>query len=108
MKINSLQKHRDDAELRVSQKFYPTSQDTAHATKRAIALSDIDTNEFIQAAEIEGMTTQQLREVILSKPDTIMEKENTRRRIVLDIRNATTKSEIDDVLNAAGIPKKLL
>ncbi len=77
----------------------------AHAAKRALAASGEDTDEFKQAAAVEGMTTEQLRAVILSKPDEIMTKENERRRVVLLIRQAASIQEIKDTLAANRVPE---
>jgi hypothetical protein len=106
MKIDGMKAHRESAEAIVNGALYPTTLDLVHAAKRASAQAAVESAEFAAAAEIEGLSPQALRDVILSKPDDIIAKDNKRRRLIVAIRKAKTTAEVDEILSSAGFPTK--
>jgi hypothetical protein len=106
MKIGGLKAHREGAEAIVNSSFYPTTLDLVHAAKKALALRSVRTEEFLAAAEIEGVTPEELQQTILSKPDDIVGKDNARRRLIVAIRKANSVTEIDKILTSAGLPTR--
>jgi hypothetical protein len=106
MKIGGLKAHREGAESIVNKSFYPTTLELVHAAKKALAQASVESAEFVAAAEIEGVSPQELRDVILSKPDDIVAKDNKRRRLIVAIRKAKTTAEIDAILTDAGLPTR--
>ena len=89
------------AERRIALHRAPTLQDLAHDRKRQLAQAVADggepTPEFKRAAEIEGFAAWQLAELILSKPDGLMLRENGRRALVLQVRAARSADEIAQI-----------
>ena len=96
------------AEQRALIHFFPDSMDMVHGRKRAMAeqvlAGSTPSNAFVKAAEIEGMTPQVLAQLIVSKPDTLMNKENNRRALIVKLRQATTGAELDQILVEQGVP----
>lgn len=95
------------AEKRALLHFTPDAMDLVHARKRAQAeavLAGFDPSaDFAQAATIEGMTVNELANLIVSKPDNLMEKENARRTVVVKLRQAKNGAELEQVLKDAGV-----
>jgi hypothetical protein len=91
----------------VNEFFAATTQNIAHFTKRQMALEYIASgqapDEFLEAAEIEGMHVNDYAALVASKPDEMMLAENKRRRLVVTIRAATTVEEITGILAAEGL-----
>lgn len=69
--------------------------DAAYAQKRLWAEHDVSKLET--EAQMRGMTAEALAEVILSKPDTIAERELQRQRIMKRIDEATSLQELENV-----------
>jgi hypothetical protein len=97
------------AERRIN--FYKVArlQDFAHDRKRqlaqAVLAGEAPTDEFVRAAEIEGIDVETLAGVIVSKPDVMMEAENARRELIVRVRAATTPAELEQILAEANVGK---
>jgi hypothetical protein len=97
------------AERRIN--FYKVAQlqDFAHDRKRqlaqAVLAGEAPTDEFVRAAEIEGIDVETLAGVIVSKPDVMMEAENARRELIVRVRAATTPAELEQILTEANVGK---
>jgi hypothetical protein len=97
------------AERRIN--FYKVAQlqDFAHDRKRQLAQTvlagEAPTDEFVRAAEIEGIDVETLAGVIVSKPDVMMEAENARRELIVRVRAATTPAELEQILTEANVGK---
>ena len=63
-----------------------------------------DNNDLDEEAELRGMTRLQLAELILSKPDELMPRENERQRVKFAIARAKTREDIADIMAEAKIP----
>jgi hypothetical protein len=96
------------AEQRVKVHYFPDSLDLVHDRKRALAESVLagiaPTQEFIEAAVIEGLSPQALAAVIVAKPDAMMARENARRAVVVKLRQVTTSADLDRILVEEGVP----
>lgn len=107
LSINPLPALVARAEFYVNTSWAPRPQDLAHDRKRRLAEQATAggkvSPEFAAAAELEGMTTFELAALILSKPDALMERENRRRAIIVALRAATSRAEIDQILQANNV-----
>lgn len=105
--IAPLAKLLERAELRTKVHFHPDTMDLIHMHKRTMAhqvlAGALSSAEFQQAAVVEGVTVETLAETIVSKPDSLMEKENARRALVVKLRQAKTGAELDQILVDAGV-----
>lgn len=97
------------AENRVLMHFVQDSITHVHSRKRAMAeqvlAGAVPSEVFAKAAQIEGVTPAALAQLIVSKPDTLMERDNIRRSIVVQLRAATTSAQLESILDQAGIPR---
>jgi hypothetical protein len=95
------------AERRINFHCAPTAQDLAHDRKRQLAEQVVAGGEpskaFAEAAEIEGMDTAEFAAMILAKQDVLMAAENLRRWLIVSVRAARTASEVESILNDAGV-----
>lgn len=83
-----------------------------HMQKRqqaeAVAMGADPTEEFVEAATIEGMTPQELAAHITSKPESEhIARGNNRRRMIKRIRNATSTAELDAIMNELNPPTEV-
>jgi hypothetical protein len=95
------------AERRINFHCGATAQDLAHDRKRQLAEQVVAGGEpskaFAQAAEIEGISAADLAEHILAKQDVLMAAENLRRWLIVSVRAARNASEVENILNDAGV-----
>ncbi len=107
LNINPIAQLIAHAETRLLAHFSPDSIDMVYHRKRMLAEQAVGgaaaSPEFEQAAAIEGLTTSELADLILSKPDNLMIKDNARRLAVVDLRQAKTAADISDVLTKHGV-----
>ncbi len=110
--INPMKKLLEKAELRVNVRFHPQGSDFAHDRKRAMSRAIVaggePAPEFVEAAEIEGLSALGLAELILSKPDAVMARENARRTAIVELRTATTNDELERILDKHGVERLLI
>jgi hypothetical protein len=96
------------AELRAQIHFSADTMDLVYHRKRVLAEQVLAgatvSPEFQQAAQIEGVSVETLARTIVSKPDTVMQKENSRRAVVVKLRQAKSGSDLNGILAGAGVP----
>jgi hypothetical protein len=97
------------AERRINFYRVVSAQDLAHDRKRQLAQQvaggAAPTAEFEKAAGLEGKTAQDLAALILAKPDVMMERENARRALIVQVRAAKTPADVTAILDANNIGK---
>lgn len=104
MKLDPLPAKRLQVEEIINKQFpwQFNQRDMAYVQKRILAKEIIagfaPSQDFTRAAEVEGMDTTTFANLILSKPDIAMQKENERRERVLRARNAKTTDELKAIL----------
>ncbi|WP_407122733.1 hypothetical protein [Bradyrhizobium sp. STM 3561] len=107
IRLNPLDQVVKKAERRINIAFMVTPQDLAHDRKRTLAQAVIEgaapSEGFVQAAAIEGLSTADLARLIVAKPDVMMQRENARRAVIVQLRAAKTASEVDAILDRNGI-----
>lgn len=107
IKLNPLDQVVKKAERRINMAFMVTPQDLAHDRKRALAQAVADgappSDGFVQAAAIEGLAPAGLAALIIAKPDLLMQRENARRAIIVQLRAAKSAAEVDAILERNGI-----
>jgi hypothetical protein len=69
--------------------------DQAHTQKRAWA--EVQDQRLKPEADLRGISVADLAALILSKPDTIAERELRRQQIMMRIEAATTPQELDQI-----------
>lgn len=108
MKLDPLPAKKKQVEELVN-KHFPWSfgyRDMAHMHKRNLALEVMrgkqPTEDFVQAAQVENMTPEDLAALIVTKPDLAMQKENERRKRIIRTRNAKSLDELRSILDEIG------
>lgn len=107
IKLNPMEQLVKRAERRINFHKAVSAQDLAHDRKRqlakAVMAGSSPTLEFEQAARIEGKTPQELAALIMSKPDVMMQRENSRRELVMKVRAAKTPEELQNILDTHAV-----
>jgi hypothetical protein len=105
--INPMAQIVKRAERRINLNRIPSPIHAAHDRKRREAEQVLagkePTIEFFQAAGIEGLSATELAKRIVAKPDSLMQADNERRKLILRVRNAKTAQEIESILQEEGI-----
>ncbi len=110
--LNPLKRLLERAEQRVNLHFHPQGVDFAHDRKRAMSRTIVaggePAPEFTEAAAIEGLDVLELAELILSKPDAVMVRENARRTAIVELRAAKSIDELEQILDKHGVERRLV
>lgn len=80
--------------------------DAEHVLKQQAASMSEPPDWFVQHAELEGMTVEKYRDVILSKPNPVLERATARRKLIIDVRNATSHAALDEMLTKGGLDRR--
>lgn len=100
--VNPIAKLIARAEELVNLNYAASPQNAAYERKRRLAEQVVAggaaTADFAEAAIIEGLTVEDLADLILSKPDPLMVRENARRAVIVRLRAAKNQTEIDQIL----------
>ncbi|WBU27600.1 hypothetical protein OOZ54_12935 [Rhodopseudomonas palustris] len=101
---------REDAKARVTrfinrEAIEMTHQDVAYTAKRAAAarlLAGEPSEQLCTEAALRGMSAEDLARDILSKPDTVKERESRRQAVLAAIRSAATPQQLKQVMANYG------
>lgn len=116
--LDPMPRLREVAEARVNSHFNASAaqnaqQDQEHRRKREIA-QQVETDgaamapfAFAEEARLMGVSVEDLAALVLTKPDTVLERGLARRSVILLIRSATSPAALNLVLENAGIPKPM-
>lgn len=108
MRVHTLAQLVKRAERRINLHCMIGSHDIAHDRKRTLAAAVLagasPTPEFEKSAAIEGLTIIAFASLVVSKPDELMDKENRRRALIVQVRNAKTVDELNAILASNNVP----
>ena len=102
---------RQGAENKINEHFsrlasLSVQQEQEHSIKRAeaqrVATGQQASVEFAGAAALEGLSINDLANLVLGKPDEVMTRANTRRTLILAVRKTTVPSELEQILDPLG------
>ncbi|NEV75646.1 hypothetical protein DYI24_01120 [Rhodopseudomonas sp. BR0C11] len=101
---------REDAKAKVTRFFNReaaamTHQDAAYAAKRAAAARmqvGEASEQLVAEAALRGISAEDLAREILSKPDTVAEREHRRQTVLAAIRSAATPQQLKQVMAIYG------
>lgn len=83
-------------------------RDAEHKTKRDVAarvqLGEDAPAAFAAEADLMGIGVADLAALILSKPDTVLERGLDRRQLILSVRQAPSPDAVAAIMAAAGFP----
>ena len=109
---NPIEPERQRATADVNQHFnalVEPHRDAVHRIKRDFARAvlagepRLDLRVFEAEAALHDLTVAELAEIVLAQPDTLMQREVERQRIMRAIDYASTTADLDAILLDAGI-----